>query len=143
LLAAQLRSLAIDRHPRLLVAVTAFAVLFAGSYVGWKIASGYRDHRDALVHFGREVRDEAAANHWRYGAIASRDEGMLLYLRQTAFVRSSRAVADWHSGNIDALVLSVDDEPGLTPQLQPAPAIAKRSPAAPDRGSYLLVTRPR
>jgi len=142
LLAAQVRSLT-TRHQRWLLAATTFAVLFSGIYVGWKVGSGYRDHRDALVRFGREVRHEAAANHWRYGAIASRDEGMLLYLRQTAFTPSTRAVADWNTGKIDALVLSVDDEPGLTPQLQPAPVITRRSPTVPDRGSYLLITRPR
>ena len=143
LLGVQIRSFVVDKHQRWLLGVMAFAVLFAGGYVGWKISSGYRDHRNALVDFGREVRRDAAANHWRYAAIASRDEGMLLYLRQIAFTPSSRAVADWNAGNIDALVLSVDDEPGLTPQLQPPPVIVKRSAARPERGSYLLVMRPR
>jgi len=141
LLAAQIRSFAVGRHPRWLVGVMVFAVVFAGGYVGWKVSSGYKDHRYALVDFGREVRHDAAVNHWRYAAIASRDEGMLLYLRQSAFMPSSRAVADWNGGNIDALVVSVDDEAGLTPQLQPGPVVARRSLTAPGRGSYLLITR--
>ena len=34
----------------------AFAILFTGGYTGWKVITDYRDHRDALAVFGRNVR---------------------------------------------------------------------------------------
>src|SRR5436190_24390087 len=38
------------------VAAVVLAILFTGGYTGWKVATGYRDHRDALAVFGRNVR---------------------------------------------------------------------------------------
>jgi hypothetical protein len=37
------------------------------------------------VKFGREVRRIAAEEHLRYEILPARDEGLLLYLRRTAF----------------------------------------------------------
>src|SRR4029077_19262649 len=44
----------------------AFAILFIGGYTGWKVITGYRDHRDVLAVLGRNIRHEAEARHWRY-----------------------------------------------------------------------------
>jgi hypothetical protein len=82
----------------------AFAVLFTGGYIGWKVIMGYRDHRDALAVFGRNVRHKAEAHHWRYEVLSAKDEGLLLYLRKTHFVEPADAVAEWNAGNLDALV---------------------------------------
>src|SRR5436190_5489265 len=49
-----------------LVGALLFATFFAGSYTTWRVINGYRDHRDALAVFGRDVRREAEARHWRY-----------------------------------------------------------------------------
>jgi 4-amino-4-deoxy-L-arabinose transferase-like glycosyltransferase len=43
----------------------ALAILFTGGYTGWRVITGYRDHRNALALFGRTVRQEAEARHWR------------------------------------------------------------------------------
>src|SRR5207253_1145927 len=51
------------RRPYLAIAVV-FAILFTGGYTVFKVVSAYRDHRDALIVFGRNVRREAKAHHW-------------------------------------------------------------------------------
>src|SRR5437762_4958774 len=67
-----------------------FAILFTGGYTIWKVVTGYRDHRDALAVFGRDVRREAEARHWRYEAVSAKDEGLLLYLdRKSTRLNSS------------------------------------------------------
>src|SRR5437764_3866068 len=55
-------------------------ILVTGGYTITKVVSGYRDHRDALVVFGREVQHEAEAHQWRYEVVSAKDEGLLLYL---------------------------------------------------------------
>jgi 4-amino-4-deoxy-L-arabinose transferase-like glycosyltransferase len=84
----------------------ALAILFTGGYTGWKVVAGYRDHRDALAVFGRNVRHEAEARHWRYEVVSAKDEGLLLYLRKTHFVKPADAITEWNTGNLDALVAS-------------------------------------
>ena len=103
LLAAQV---ALARVYRWSAFALAFAILFTGGYTGWKIITGYRDHRDALAVFGRNIRHEAEAHHWRYEVVSAKDEGLLLYLRKTHFVKPADAVAEWNTGNLDALVAS-------------------------------------
>jgi 4-amino-4-deoxy-L-arabinose transferase-like glycosyltransferase len=82
----------------------ALAILFTGGYTGWKVITSYRDHRDALAVFGRNIRREAEARHWRYEVVSAKDEGLLLYLRKTHFVEPADAVTEWNAGNLDALV---------------------------------------
>ena len=82
------------------------AILFTGGYTGWKVIIGYRDHCDGLAVFGRNIRHEAEAHHWRYEVVSVKDEGLLLYLRKTHFVQAADAVTEWNTGNLDALVAS-------------------------------------
>src|SRR5207245_3922255 len=63
------------RRPYLAIALT-FAILLTGGYTISKVIAGYRDHRDALVVFGREVRREAEKHHWRYEVVSAKDEGL-------------------------------------------------------------------
>src|SRR5207248_1754662 len=93
-----------DRHSRLAVSTEelgiislAFAILFTGGYTGWKIVTGYREHRDALAVFGRNVRHEAEAHHLRYQIVSARDEGLLLYLQKTHFIDPQLAVSEWNN----------------------------------------------
>jgi 4-amino-4-deoxy-L-arabinose transferase-like glycosyltransferase len=102
------------------VIALAFAILSTGGYTTWKIATGYHDHRDALAVFGRDVRREAEAHHWRYEVVSAKHEGLLLYLQKTHFVEPDRAIAQWNGGNLDALVASTEKAPGLMPQLRGA-----------------------
>jgi 4-amino-4-deoxy-L-arabinose transferase-like glycosyltransferase len=97
-----------------------FALLVTGSYTTWKAVTGYRDHRDALVIFGRDVRREAEVRHWRYEVVSAKDEGLLLYLQKTRYMEPDRAVAEWNSGNLDALVVSTGKAPGLMTRLRGA-----------------------
>ena len=103
LLAAQV---ALTRVYRWSAVALALAILFTGGYTGWKVITGYRDHRDALAVFGRSIRHEAEAHHWRYEVVSAKDEGLLLYLRKTHFVKPADAITEWNTGNLDTLVVS-------------------------------------
>ena len=117
LLAAQV---ALARVYRWSAIALAFAILFTGGYTGWKVITGYRDHRDALAVFGRNIRHEAEAHHWRYEVVSAKDEGLLLYLRKTHFVKPADAVTEWNTGNLDALVASKEKAAVLMRDLQGA-----------------------
>jgi 4-amino-4-deoxy-L-arabinose transferase-like glycosyltransferase len=141
LLAAQV---ALVRVYRWSAIALAFAILFTGGYAGWKAITGYRDHRDALAVFGRNIRHEAEAHHWRYEVVSAKDEGLLLYLRKTNFVRPADAVTEWNTGNLDALVASKEKAAVLMRDLQGA-ALSQlqsneRQQKHQGRG-YVLITR--
>jgi hypothetical protein len=108
-----------------------------------KVVSGYRDHRDALVTFGREVRKEVEKHHWRYEAVWAGDEGLLLYLRRPHFLKPERAVAEWNRGNIDALVVPTDQAPNLMRQLRDSALSQLKSETRKDEPGlgYVFITR--
>ncbi|HEY2627234.1 MAG TPA: glycosyltransferase family 39 protein [Candidatus Udaeobacter sp.] len=119
------------------------SLLLTGGYTISKVVSGYRNHRDALVLFGREVRHQAEIHHWRYEAISAKDEGLLLYLRKTHFIAPDSAIGEWNAGNLDALVVSSEEAPTLMrdlhdtilSQLRPNEGNGERGQA------YVLITR--
>jgi 4-amino-4-deoxy-L-arabinose transferase-like glycosyltransferase len=115
-----------------------FAILFTGGYTGWKVISGYRDHRDALAAFGRSVRHEADAHHWRYEVVSAKDEGLLLYLQKMHFIEPQRAIAEWNNGNVDALVASTEKATMMMPKLQSAVVADAEKVQTKD---YVLITR--
>jgi len=117
LLAAQV---ALVRVYRWSAIALAFAILFTGGYTGWKVITGYREHRDALAVFGRNIRHEAEAHHWHYEVVTAKDEGLLLYLRKTNFVKPADAITEWNTGNLDALVASKEKAAVLIRDLQGA-----------------------
>ena len=121
----------------------AVSILFTSSYAISKVVSGYRDHRDALVNFGKSVRREAEQHHWRYEAVWADDEGLLLYLRRPRFVKPDNAVAEWNRGNIDALVVPSEDAPVLMRQLHDAALSQLKPDARKDEEGlgYVLITR--
>ena len=113
-------------RPYLAIALVV-ALLFTGSYTIWKVITGYRHHRDALAVFGRDVRREAAAHHWRYEVVSAKDEGLLLYLQKTHFIEPDRASTEWNQGNLDALVASTEKAPALMSRLADATLSQVRS----------------
>lgn len=121
-------------------AAVGFALVFTGAYVGWKVSSGYREHRDALAQFGRDVREEAAAHNWRYAVMNSPDEGLLLYLRLPRFVRRENAVSDWNNNRIQALVVPAHEASDLLGELPDAAPILVESTAQND-ADYMLLRR--
>ena len=127
--------------PYLAIALV-LAIFFTGSYTTWKVVTGYRDHRDALAIFGRDVRREAEARHWRYEAVSAKDEGLLLYLRKTHYIEPDHAIAEWNAGNLDALVASTEKAPRLMPQLRGATVSQlKSSDRKKEQGTgYILIT---
>jgi 4-amino-4-deoxy-L-arabinose transferase-like glycosyltransferase len=128
-------------RPYLAIAL-AFSILFTGGYTIFRIVSGYRDHRDALVVFGRNVRHEAEAHHWRYEVVSAKDEGLLLYLRKTHFIEPDRAVIEWNRGNLDALVASTEKAPALLGELRDASLSSlKSNERKKEQGrDYVLIT---
>jgi len=122
----------------------AFAILFTGGYTAWKVITDYRDHRNALAVFGRNVRHEAEAHRWRYEVASAKDEGLLLYLRKTHFVKPVDAVREWNTGNLDALVASKQKASALTRDLKGAAFSQlqsnEREQHQEGRG-YVLITR--
>ena len=148
LLASQIGKRAFSEHLRTCVyrwsaVALLLSILVTGSYTISKVVSGYRNHRDALVVFGREVRHEAKARHWRYEAVTAKDEGLLLYLRKTHFIEPDRAVGEWNGGNLDALVATTEKAPALMRELHDAVLSRLRSNERKgERGqAYVLITR--
>src|SRR5262249_18416982 len=114
------------------------AIIFTVGYTGWKVIIGYRDHRDALAVFGRNVRHEAVAHRWRYEVVSAKDEGLLLYLQKTHFIEPECAVSEWNNGNLDALVASKEKARTLLPRLRGA-VLSELRGARPRH--YVLITR--
>jgi 4-amino-4-deoxy-L-arabinose transferase-like glycosyltransferase len=141
LLAAQV---ALVRVYRWSAIALAFAIFFTGGYTGWKVITGYREHRDALAVFGRNIRHEAEAHHWHYEVVTAKDEGLLLYLRKTNFVKPADAITEWNTGNLDALVASKEKAAVLIRDLQGATLSQlqsnEREQHHQGRG-YVLITR--
>src|SRR6266576_1629633 len=119
------------------------AILFTGGYTIWKVVTGYRDHRGALAVFGRDVRREAEARHWRYEAVSAKDEGLLLYLQKTHYIEPDHAIAEWNRGNLDAVVTSTEKATRLMPELRGATVSQlKSSDRNKEQGTgYVLITR--
>jgi len=141
LLAAQV---ALARLYRWSAIALAFAILFTGGYTGWKVITGYRDHRDTLAVFGRNVRHEMEAHRWRYGVVSAKDEGLLLYLRKTDFVKPADAITEWNTGNLDALVASKEKAAVLMRDLQGAALSELQSNEREQNqqgGGYVLIIR--
>jgi hypothetical protein len=141
LLAAQV---ALVRVYRWSAIALAFTILFTGGYTGWKILTGYRDHRDALAVFGRNIQHEAEAHHWHYEVVSAKDEGLLLYLRKTDFVKPADAITEWNTGNLAALVASKEKAAVLIRDLQGAALSQLQSNEREQRDQgrgYVLITR--
>ena len=122
----------------------AIATLFTSGYTGWKVITGYHDHRNALAVFGQNVRHEAEVRHWRYEAVSAKHEGLLLYLRKTHFVKATDAVTEWNAGGLDALVASKEKAAVLMRDLKGASLSQLQSDEgeqAQQRVGYALITR--
>jgi hypothetical protein len=149
LLAAQIgrdgvlrRSDAAARRPYLAIALVV-ALLFTGGYTIWKVVTGYRQHRNALAVFGRDIRREAATHHWRYEVVSAKDEGLLLYVQKTHFIEPDHAVAEWKQGNLDALVASTEKASALMRELRDATLSQLKSSErrGEQQKGYVLITR--
>ena len=119
------------------------SILFTTGYVVAKVVTGYRDHHDALVHFGSQVRTEAEEHHWRYGIIWGGHEGLLVYLRKLRFLKEQEAVVEWNRGNLDALVVPTAKAPNLMRQLHDA-ALSESTTGSQKnepQSAYILIRR--
>ena len=94
--------------------------------------------------FWKKFRHEAEAHHWRYEVVSAKDEGLLLYLRKTDFVKPADAITEWNTGNLDALVASKEKAAVLMPDLKGATLVQlqsnEREQSQQGRG-YVLIIR--
>jgi len=116
LLAAQIRAMTAAGNGTPIRRIALFAILFSaiftGVYSAMRVIDGYRNDRDALVKFGREVRRIAAAEHLRIEVLPARDEGLLLYLQRPRFFTlnfNGKLYAGDHG--FDGLVVPLDEKP--------------------------------
>jgi hypothetical protein len=129
LLAAQIQALMADnviRARRIVTFAIAFAAIFTGAYGAMRVIDGYRNDRDALVKFGREVRRIAAAEHLRYEILPGRDESLLLYLQRPRFY-TRITVASAAPPDLDALVVPTDEEPWRSGKFHYRVTVEKKS----------------
>jgi 4-amino-4-deoxy-L-arabinose transferase-like glycosyltransferase len=138
LLAAQFSRLTTDARRWSSVALLV-ACLFTSAYAAQRVITSYQNGEAALVEFGAAVRREAAQNHWRYEVVGGPEEGLLLYLRKTRFVKPDEAIARWSGGELDAVVVPADNVPafpGATPAGIEAAVTINQQPRR-----YLLLRR--
>jgi 4-amino-4-deoxy-L-arabinose transferase-like glycosyltransferase len=117
LLAAQFRSAASDARLRRWGSIAlVFACIFTSGYAAHKVFTGYRDGRGGLVEFAAAVR----ARSTDYEVIGGKEEGLLLYLRRTRFLKPPEAVERWNAGTLDAVVAPAEQVPQLLTALSGA-----------------------
>lgn len=101
---------------RLVTISLGVALVISGGYTVFNISQSYRAHEEVLATFGARVRDYSQKRGWRYAATTGKDEGMLLYLRQPAFVKMRDAQWAWSEGTLDAMVVNaIDFQKNLAP----------------------------
>src|SRR5438045_1874840 len=142
LLAAQIYVFMADnviRARRIAEFAIIFAAIFTGAYAAVRVADGYRDHRDALVKFGGEVRRIATAEHLRYEILPGRDESLLLYLQRPRFYTRITEPTAAPPG-LDALVVPLDEEPWRSGKF-PYRVTAEKKDEHPSRSGFLTLPR--
>ena len=142
LLAAQIKEIMAEnviRARRIGAFAIIFATIFTGAYAAMRVADGYRDHRDALVKFGGEVRRIATAEHLRYEILPGRDESLLLYLQRPRFYTRITEPTAAPPG-LDALVVPLDEEPWRSGKFPYRVTVEKKSEHP---SSYGFLTLPR
>ena len=124
---------------KLLAIATAVATVASGGYAVYRLVEGYKTHQWTLVDVGPKVR--ATVSPERLALVSGKDEGMLLYTGKTSFTRAGDASDAWNAGQVDAVVLPVDE---LTKRKADFPShrVAFESVQAPEKGSqYALIVR--
>jgi 4-amino-4-deoxy-L-arabinose transferase-like glycosyltransferase len=127
---------------RLAVASVFVAIALTTIYSVARIAVARRDHADALVEFGKTVRQWAAQADWRYAAVYGGDEGMLLYLDRLSFTEKDMLISEWNLGKLDAAIVPARDAQIYVDALQPRPVTFLRSRSrGEDKPDYVLLER--
>jgi 4-amino-4-deoxy-L-arabinose transferase-like glycosyltransferase len=120
-----------------------FACFWTAGYAAHKIVTGIQEERGALAEFGRAVRREAAAKNWRYEVVGRKEEGLLLYVRRTRFLKPDEAITRWNGGTLDALVAPADLVPGLLAEMSGAASSGREASIMVNRETrrYVLLTK--
>ncbi len=131
------------RVKRLVVISTSIALLLSADYAIYNVIDSYREGDDVLVKFGNRVCDYAQQHALRYAIATSKDEGMLLYLRQPAFIKPHDAQNAWRDGKIDALVLNAQDFSSHADSFQPSFLADATGVGAQKNSHYFFLVRAR
>ena len=143
LLAAQIKAIMADnviRARQIAAFAIIFGAVFTGAYAAMRVIDGYRNHRDALVKFGREVRRIATAEHLRYEILPARDESLLLYLQRPRFYTRITEPTAAPPG-LDALVVPTDEEPWRSGKFPYRVTVEKKSEHPSSYGFLMLPRR--
>ncbi len=125
---------------RITVASVLAAFAISASYAGYSIAEGYRTRQGALVDFGSHVRT-AVGDSSRLAVVSGKDEGILLYTRQTEFTGMEKAAKSWQAGAIDWLVLPKDRFLRDQANLLPFDLVAETGHVPEKSSAYVLIHR--
>lgn len=119
------------------------AAIFAMSYTGFKMATGFHKQRDALVKCGRAFRLRAAENNWRYAVLRDDTEALVMYLDVPGFISGKEALQRWNAGEIDVLIGSERRMRGLFPTLEQTGEIPRGELCRHVKGEkhYVIVSR--
>ncbi|MHA3774994.1 ArnT family glycosyltransferase [Verrucomicrobiota bacterium sgz303538] len=127
--------------PKILAIATGIAVIASGGYTVYRVVEGYKTHQRTLVDFGHRVR--ASVSPDRLALVSGKDEGMLLYTGKTKFTRAGDASDAWKAGQLDAVVIPVDELAKRKADF-PSHRIAFESVRAPEKNNpfeYALIVR--
>lgn len=118
------------RASRLALLAIFVAAAVTTGYSASKVTGGYREHRDDCVRFSEDVRRAAAAQRLRFAVVGGADEGILLYLRQTAFTQLTDAVDQFNACEIDGIVAPQTKAPLILSRLPDAQLLSIGGPGA-------------
>ena len=138
LVAAQAGRLTSNRS-KWLLATTVVACFFTSGYAAQRVLRSYHADDAALVKFGARIRREVP----RFEVIGGREEGLLLYLRKTRFIKPEEAIARWNAGELDALVAPEEDVPRLIAEMRGASKSNRRASIRvnDEQRAYALIVR--
>ncbi len=126
---------------RLVLGSVLVAFVISASYAGYDIAQNFRTHQGALVDFGDRVLAATGGRQDRLAVVSGKDEGMLLYTRETRFVGIKNAVKEWRAGRIDWLVLPQDRLIENKGALQPFERLGESGFVPEKNSAYILIGR--
>jgi hypothetical protein len=93
----------------LIPAIAAIAVLGNVAYSAWICVENHRTEQGGLVAFGEQSRQIARDLGTPFAIVRPRDEGMMLYARKTRFLHPAEARNGWRKGQIEAVILPLDE----------------------------------
>jgi 4-amino-4-deoxy-L-arabinose transferase-like glycosyltransferase len=144
LLAASAREWLAAERPRQLriaAAIGALGVLMSVGYTAKCVWDATRKNQRALVEFGEAARRLVADRPERFAVGGAKDEGLLLYTRQTRFTSIDAAAKRWAAGDLDRLIIAETDLKSRGREFAPHRVLLQTGPIENKHGPYFLIER--